>query len=313
MRILITGISGFVGRHLAARLAEAGHEPWGLDLNVEAAPEGFHSLEWNLARAEGLARILDQVRPEAVVHLAGQASPAAALADPEASFEANVTGTDNLLAALRESCPDCRCLVVSSAEVYAPADHPHLESEAPAPAGPYGETKALAESRALTAGRSGGPPVIVARSFPHSGAGQRPDFVLPAFARQVARMEAGLQEPVLRVGNLSPRRDWLHVSDVCEAYLALLERGESGEIYNVCSGKDHSVREALDYLVSLASVAPDIEIDPARVRPADTPRLVGSADKLRAATGWEPSVDFETLLASLLDHWRDRVNEEEER
>ncbi len=313
MRILVTGISGFVGRHLAARLAEAGHEPWGLDLNVEAAPEGFHSLEWNLADAEGLARILDQIRPEAAVHLAGLASPAAALADPEGAFAANVTGTENLLAAMGEACPDCLTLMVSSAEVYAPADHPHLENEAPAPVNPYGETKALAETRALEAGRGGGPPVIVARSFPHSGPGQRPAFVLPAFARQVARMEAGLQEPVLRVGNLDPRRDWLHVSDVCEAYLALIEQADPGEIFNVCSGKDHSVREALDYLVSLASVAPDIEIDPARVRPADTPRLAGNADKLRAATGWKPSVAFESLLSSLLDHWRDRVNEEEER
>ncbi|MBC8367394.1 GDP-mannose 4,6-dehydratase [bacterium] len=311
MRVLVTGISGFVGRHFAASLIAAGHETWGLDLNIEAAPEGVYSLEWDLTRSKGLSKVLDQIRPDALVHLAGQASPAAASADPDAAHQANVTATLNLLEAMRLACPDRLMLFISSAEVYGPSEHPHREDEAPAPMNPYGRTKAEAEVHALGAQGKGGPPVIVSRSFPHSGPGQRPDFVLPAFARQVARMEAGLQEPVLRVGNLDPRRDWLHVKDVCRAYLSLLERGQSGEIYNVCSGKDHSVREALDYLVNLARVKPDIEIDPERVRPVDTPRLAGTAAKLRTATEWKPSIDFETLLAELLNYWRDRVNEEE--
>jgi nucleoside-diphosphate-sugar epimerase len=311
LRVLVTGISGFVGRHFAASLSAAGHEPWGLDINIEATPEGVHSLEWDLTRSKGLAKVLDQIRPDAAVHLAGQASPAAALADPDGAHEANVTATLNLLSAMQEACPEAPMLFISSAEVYGPGEHLHREDEDPAPVNPYGRTKALAEEHALSAMGQGGPPVIVSRSFPHSGPGQRPDFVLPAFARQVARVEAGLQEPLLRVGNLDPRRDWLQVNDVCRAYLALLEKGEPGEIYNVCSGKDHSVREALDYLVNLTSLKPDIEVDPARVRPVDTPRLVGDAAKLKSATGWEASIDFESLLKELLNYWRDRVNEEE--
>lgn len=311
MRVLVTGISGFVGRHFAASLVAAGHEPWGLDLNIEASPAGVHSLEWDLTRSKGLAKVLDKIRPDALVHLAGQASPAAALADPEAAHQANVTATVNLLESIQIACPDASMLFVSSAEVYEPGDHPHQENETPAPVNAYGRTKAEAEQQLLSAFEQGGPSFIVSRSFPHSGPGQRPDFVLPAFARQIARIEAGLQEPVLRVGNLDPRRDWLHVSDVCRAYLALLEQGELGEIYNVCSGKDHSVRQALDYLVNLAIIKPDIEVDPARVRSVDTPRLVGSAAKLMSATGWEASIDFESLLEELLNYWRDRVNEEE--
>jgi len=311
LRVLITGISGFVGRHLAAALNARGHGIWGLDRNLDAAPEGLHSVEWDLAGREGLAELLVQLRPEAVAHLAAQSSPSAALDDPEATFRANVTGTERLVEALRAVSPEARFLMISSSEVYGASDRPHFEDEAPAPIGPYGQSKAASERCALEAWRDWGLPAIVARSFPHSGPGQRPDFALPAFARQVARIEAGLQEPVLRVGNLEARRDWLHVSDVVEAYILLLEKADPGEIFNICSGKDHAVGEALDYLVGRSRVPARVEVDPDRLRRVDTPRLAGDAGKLRASLGWRPAHGFEALLDGLLDYWRERVNEEE--
>ena len=311
MRILVTGVSGFVGRLLAARLIAQGHELWGLDLNLEATPDGVHSAEWDLTQTEGLADLLAQIHPEAVAHLAAQASPAAALADPAATFDINVGGSFNLFEAMRSAIPEARLLFISSSEVYGPSDHPHLEDETPAPTGPYGASKATAEIWALQAWRAWKQPVIVARSFPHSGPGQRPDFALPAFARQIARVEAGLQDPVIRVGNLEARRDWLAVEDVVDVYLGLIERGQPGEIYNVCSGIDHSVREALDYLVGRAKIRTRIEIDPALLRPVDLPRLSGDAGKLRNSLNWEPKIDFAAMLDGLLAYWRDRVNEEE--
>jgi len=309
---MITGISGFVGRRLSADLTERGYEVWGLDRNLESAPAGSHSVQWDLARSEGLDELLARIHPGAVVHLAAQSSAARALADPAAAFEANVGGSFRLLEAMRLAIPEARLLFASSAEVYGPSDEPHREDETPAPSGPYGASKAAAEIWMLQAWRSRSQPVVVARSFPHTGPGQRPEFALPAFALQIARIEAGLQEAVLRVGNLSARRDWLDLRDVLSAYIVLLESGEPGGIYNVCSGQDHSVEEALDYLVSRARIRPRIEVDPARLRAVDLPRLAGEAGKLREKLGWKPRHGFERMLDELLDSWRERVHEEEE-
>jgi len=313
LRVLITGISGFVGRVLARRLDAAGLEVWGLDRSLEGAPEGLHSVEWDLSTGEGLARLLAQLRPDAVAHLAGQSSPARAQADPPETFRINVGGSVHLVEAMRAACPRATLLLVSSSEVYGDSDLPHREGEVLAPSSPYGASKAAAELWALQAWRSWGLPVRVARSFPHSGPGQRPDFALPAFARQIARAEAGLQEPVLRVGNLEARRDWLDVEDVAEAYLRLLDRAPAGEIYNVCSGRDRAVGEALDYLVGRSRRPLNVATDPGLLRPVDLPRLAGDNAKLRAATGWAPSRSFESMLDGLLEHWRVRVNEEENR
>jgi len=311
LRILLTGAAGFVGRHLSARLLAAGHEITGLDLPGAPAPAGVLPLEWDLAEGEGLAERLAELKPEAVLHLAAQSAPRIGIADPLGTFHVNVTGTLRLLEALREGAPEARLLFASSSEVYAAGERPHREEDALGPANPYGSSKAAGEILVLQYARSEGLDAVVSRGFPHSGPGQRPDFALPAFARQIARVEADLQEPVIRVGNLEARRDWLDVRDVVAAYEALLEKGSSGEIYNVCSGEDHGVGEALDYLVAAGRREIRVETDPALLRPLDLPRHQGDAGKLRAATGWEPSIGFEAMLDDLLADWRRRILEEE--
>jgi nucleoside-diphosphate-sugar epimerase len=149
------------------------------------------------------------------------------------------------------------------------------------------------------------------RSFPHAGPGQRPSFALPAFARQIARIEAGRQKAQMRVGNLDARRDWLDVSDVAEAYARLLTRGEAGGVYNLCSGEAHSVREALEHMLARADKEIDVVTDPDLLRPLDQPVLAGNNEKIRRALDWSPQVDWSRMLERVLDYWRHKVSEEE--
>ena len=322
MRTLVTGASGFVGRHLLPRLIAAGDAVLGVGLDPEGGASPPPGASWerlDLLDAGGLAARVADFRPERVVHLAGQSAQGLALADPAPSVRVNVLGTLHLLEALRRGAPAARLLVISSGEVYGnPGPAPVGEDSPVAPVNPYGASKAAAEILVGQARRAWGARAIIARSFPHTGPGQRPDFALPAFARQVARIEAGLQPPQLSVGNLETRRDFLDVEDVVAAYLLLLEAepaaGLGGEIFNVCSGRTHSIREGLDGLLALANApggAPiAVATNPALLRPADQPVLCGRPDKLKAATGWSPRHEFPSLLARVLADWRRRTAEE---
>ncbi len=222
-------------------------------------------------------------------------------------------GTLHLLEALRHEAPRARLLFVSSSEVYGDQGNGPLdETAAREPVNPYGVSKAAGELLVAQYGRSWGLDAIIARSFPHTGPGQAPAFALPAFARQVARIEAGLQEPRLRVGNLEARRDILDVEDVVAAYLLLLERGSSGEAYNVCSGEAHSIREGLDLFLEMSDGEIAVETDPELLRPLDQPVLFGCPEKLKAATGWMPRRSYRQTLEGVLADWRRRAREEAE-
>jgi nucleoside-diphosphate-sugar epimerase len=206
--------------------------------------------------------------------------------------------------------------VASSGEVYGSPGPEPVGEEAPlAPVHPYGASKAAMEILVGQAVRAWGARAVIARSFPHVGPGQRPDFALPAFARQIARIEAGRQAPCLRVGNLEARRDFLDVEDVVAAYLLLLDLDSpAGAVFNVCSGQSRSIREGLDGLIALARVPGGghiaVETDPALLRPVDQPVLHGRPDKLKAATGWSPRHEFPTLLERVLADWRRRTAKE---
>jgi GDP-4-dehydro-6-deoxy-D-mannose reductase len=323
MRTLVTGASGFVGRHLVPRLLGAGDTVLGLGLDLENGPEtgagpppGASWERLDILDAAALAVRVADFQPDRVVHLAGQSAQGKALADPAPSVRVNVLGILHLLEALRRGAPAARLLVVSSGEVYGNPGAAPVGEEAPvAPVNPYGASKAAAEILVGQAQRAWRARAVIARSFPHVGPGQRPDFALPAFARQIARIEAGLQPPRLSVGNLEARRDFLDVEDVVAAYLLLLELDcPAGAIFNVCSGRPHSIREGLDGLIALARApggAPiAVETDPALLRPADQPVLHGRPDKLKAATGWSPQHEFPSLLARVLADWRRRTAEE---
>lgn len=297
MKVLVTGAGGFVGRRLFAWLPGSA---WAGSVQVAAPSAGF-----DVRDPSTILRTLDAVAPDAVLHLAAQSHVPTAWADPGGTFHVNAVGTVNLCHALAERTFTGPVLVVGSADVYGqvpPEALPIPESHAPAPRNPYAASKVAAEAGALQWWRGKGLRVVVARSFNHTGPGQPADFVLPSLARQVARAKLGLQDGVT-VGDLSPTRDFTWVDDVLDAYLGLLERGEAGEVYNVCSGREQKLRDLLDRLMAVAGLSVPVRVDPARLRPGDQPRVAGDPAKLIARLGKAPRPIGDDHLRALLDHW----------
>ena len=305
MRAFITGLDGFAGQWLARQLIRNGDEVAGGSRSENPSytvllPPEASSLHWfpfTLPDDDRLGRALAEWRPSAVFHLAAQAFVGDALADPAGAARVNVDGTAAVIAAMRNAVPDARMLFVGSADAYGkvtPADLPLNESAPLRPSNPYAQSKAAGETLALASGLD----VVAARSFNHAGPGQRTVFAVPSFARQIADIASGKSKPPLRVGNLDARRDYSDVRDVARAYRLLMEHGERGSVYNVCSGASIAMRDVVNMLLEIAGVAPQIEVDPARLRPSDTPDIVGDNTRLRAATGWEPAIP---LLNTLRD------------
>jgi GDP-4-dehydro-6-deoxy-D-mannose reductase len=218
-----------------------------------------------------------------------------------------VLATHHLFDALRRAGVSCRVLVPGSATVYAPASEPMTEDHPIGPASPYALSKLAQEQLALRAGSEDGVDVVLTRSFNHTGPRQAPAFVAPSMARQIALIEAGRLEPVMRVGNLDAQRDLTDVRDVVRAYVALMDAAAPSVLYNVASGVGRTMRSVLDTLVSRARVPVRVETDPARLRANDLPIVVGDATRLRQATGWQPSISFERMLDDLLEYWRGKV------
>ena len=301
MRVLVTGANGFAGRHLTAALAAAGHDVVGLGGPREPPP----SLDVRDAAAARAA--VGSARPDAVIHLAGQAFVPPSIADPLATLAVNARGTAHVLEAVRALGTDgarVRVLIVSSAEVYGrqpPERMPLDETAPPRPDNPYAASKLAAETFAEVWSRTYGLDVVIARPFNHIGPGQDPRFVVASFARQLAEIAAGAPR-VLHVGNLAAQRDFLDVRDVAAAYLALLANGRSGSVYNICSGRAVAIQEVLRQLITISRVPVEVRDDPERMRPSDVPVFVGDASKLRAQTGWEPGY---ALAASLRDIYAD--------
>ena len=293
MRAFVTGGHGFVGRWLRAHLEESG--------DAVTAPTDV-----DVTDAEALRDAVDRAQPEAVYHLAALTHVGTSWAAPAETLRVNATGTLQVCEAARAVRPVPRVLLVSSAEVYGrvrPDSLPLAEDAPLAPVTPYAASKVAAEYVGVQAHLGWGLPVVRARAFNHTGPGQAPTFVVPALARQVAEAErTGAR--TLKVGNLSPRRDFTDVRDVVRAYRLLVERAEVGEVYNVCSGADVAIEEVGRRLVALAGADLAFEVDPARVRAVDVPALRGDPAKLRAATGWVPGVSLDDTLAAVLDDQR---------
>jgi GDP-4-dehydro-6-deoxy-D-mannose reductase len=304
VRALVTGAAGFVGCHLARALLAEGHEVFGTLQPGHAEPAGFRGMRWvemELTASASIDAALAEARPDRVYHLAGQASVGESLRDPLSTWEVNATGTLRLAEALGGGT---RLLFVSSAEVYGvvpEAEQPIGEQRRLHPTNPYAASKAAAEMAVLEAAHAHGTHAVIARSFNHTGPGQDPRFALAAFARQLAAIAAGACEPVLRVGNLQARRDYLDVRDVARAYLTLLDRGAPATVCNVASGEPHSLAELVELLIELSGTGARVEVDPARVRPVDVPLLSGDASALRAL-GWAPEIPLRQTLADLLTH-----------
>jgi GDP-4-dehydro-6-deoxy-D-mannose reductase len=295
VRSLITGGSGFVATWLAEHLRAQGDEVVLIDREVE------------ITDPAALLASLSQAAPDAIYHLAALTHVGDSWADPLQVLAVNVMGTGALLAAARECGTDPKVLVTSSAEVYGAVTDPELlplsEGSPTAPLTPYAASKLAAEAVVAQAYLGHGQHVITVRPFNHIGPGQTPNFAVPALAKRIVEADRR-GSPTIPVGNLSARRDFTDVRDVVRAYRLLIEAGRPGEIYNVCSGRDVSIREIADSLLTLAGTTLAFEIDPSLVRPVEVPVLRGDPTRLVDATGWKPEVPLDQTLADVLGYWR---------
>lgn len=313
-RVFITGASGFVGRHLTRLLIKRGAlvagtcfpekpESCRLDGNVLLEQVDIRS-------KEQLAPLIREFSPHWVVHLAAITNVRISWEKRQETIEVNLMGTFNLLEVLRQEAPSARLLFVSSSDVYGilePIDHPLREEEPVQVVNPYAFSKASAEMLVRFYTQIEGVESIIVRAFPHTGPGQSPLFVCSDWAFQIASLEKK-SGGILEVGNLEIKRDFTDVRDVVRAYVALLEKGQSGEVYNVCSGRPVSLRWILDTLISYSSGQIQVKVDPHRLRKADIPVLYGNNKKLRKTTGWKPEYDLRQTLRDLLDYWRSRLD-----
>ena len=295
MKAVVTGSGGFVGRELVRYLRQSGDEVTELDRASGA----------DVTKPEAMRAAIGDSRPDAVYHLAAVSHVAVSWSAPLEVFRVNAEGALNVLRACAGAGVE-RVLVVGSAEEYGAVreeDLPLAEDAPLRPLTPYGASKVAAGYLALQAHLADGLGVVRTRSFSHTGPAQSDRFVIPALARRIAEAERDGRKQV-PAGSLEPVRDFTDVADVVRAYRLLVERGEPGEVYNVCSGVGRSVAEVAEGLLRLARHPIDLVSDPALVRPVEVPRLVGSNRRIREATGWEPEVPWEKTLEGILERWR---------
>ena len=297
MSLLITGHRGFVGGWMLRT-----GQGVGLD---DAAGEPVDLLD-----VTGVAEAVARIRPQAVLHLAAQSAVPDSFANPAATFNTNVLGTQNLLQGLKSAGFEGRCLFVSTAEVYGQSLSsilPTPEDTPLQPLNPYAVSKVAAEALCSYWQRVEGMDVVIARPFNHIGPGQTPRFAIADFAKAIAEMRLGKREPLLQVGDLDVTRDFTDVRDVANAYRSLLAQGTPGGIYNVCSGVEQNMRQAVETLARLAGVELRIEVDAARLRKSGQRRACGSNSKLTQQTGWVPRIAWEDSLKDILNDWEQQL------
>jgi len=309
-RVLVTGARGFVGAHLVAHLRDRCTRLAGFGLEPDAG--GLPLDGWlvgDMRDPEVLRAAVTAERPQYVVHLAARSSAAASFEDPSGTFDANALGTWRLLEAVRLEAPKARVLLVGTSEVYgSQPPGSRVDEDAPfRPLSPYALSKAGADAAGEVAFRRYGLDVVRTRSFGHTGPGQGTRFFLPSMVDQVARAEAGLVEPVLRVGNLDVVRDLTDVRDVVIGYRLLLERGRAGVAYNVCRGEGIRLSELVSGIVARSRVKLRVDTDPARMRPVDVAYLVGDGARMRSDTGWSATRTLDETAAEMLEAARAQV------
>ncbi len=317
MRVLITGITGFVGSHLAEYALVQGAEVIGSlrwrskTENIDHLRERITLIESDLRDLFSVRTLLERARPDYIVHLAAQSFVQASWETPAETLYTNAISQVNLLEGLRHLPGKVRFLVIGSSEEYGlvyPDELPIRETNPLRPLSPYAVSKVTQDLMGFQYFKSYGLHIVRARAFNHSGPRRGDAFATSNFAKQVAEIEAGLREPVVRAGDLTPTRDFSDVRDIVRGYWRLLETGTPGEVYNLCSGKDRSIEWVLRFLIRQSSVTDvEVRVDPARLRPSDVPMLRGSAEKAAKAVGWEPQIPLEQTLTDLLDYWRQRV------
>jgi GDP-4-dehydro-6-deoxy-D-mannose reductase len=315
LKALITGISGFVGSHLAEYLLEntdwevAGtvFGPYG---NIAPLCGTLELYPAELSRTDVVRFILEQCRPDVLFHLAAQPLVSVSRQDPWGTLETNIRMQLNILEVVAQDMPECSVLVVGSSEEYGmtrPDELPIDEDTPLRPLSAYAVSKVAQDLLGLQYHLTHHLHIVRARPFNHIGPRQGLGFVAPDFASQIAAIEMGLQEPTLRVGNLDARRDFSDVRDVVRAYVLLITSGRAGEVYNIGSGESHSPQEILDTLLSLSQVSVTVQQVPERMRPSDVPEVICDASRLQRETGWQAAIPFRQSIEDIMEYWRRRV------
>jgi GDP-4-dehydro-6-deoxy-D-mannose reductase len=316
MKVLVTGITGFAGSHLVDYLLTLpGVELFGIlrwrsrTENIEHFRDRVRLIECDLRDSTSVRDVLEQVMPDRIFHLAAQSFVPTSWTAPTESLITNIIGQLNIFEACKHLHFAPRIQLACSSEEYGmvyESELPIRETNPLRPLSPYAVSKVGQDMLGYQYWMSFKIPVVRTRGFNHEGPRRGPVFVCSDFAKQIADIERGAKPPVIRVGNLDARRDFSDVRDVVRAYWLALEKGEPGEVYNICCGKAWTIREMLDMLLGMTKVKVKIEQDPARMRPSDVPVLLGDASKFQKATGWKPTIPFEQTLQDLLDYWRAR-------
>ena len=318
MRILITGVTGFVGSHFAEYALARGVEVvasyrWRSNTeNIEHIRHRLELVECNLRDMSSAHHLVEVARADWIIHLAAQSFVGTSWQAPAETFMTNTVSQINLLEAVRVRSPQARFLVIGSSEEYgfvSEEELPITEANPLRPLSPYAVSKVAQDLMGYQYFKSYGMHIVRTRAFNHEGPRRGDVFVTSNFARQIAEIERGLRPPVIAVGDLKSRRDYTDVRDIVRGYWLLLERGEPGEVYNLCSGRAWVIQDILDFLLAEARVQGiSIQEDPARLRPSDVPVLRGDATKALTAVGWRPEIPFEQTLRDILDYWRDRMD-----
>jgi len=320
-RALITGATGFVGSHLIEHLvAETDYLVFACRRSRSNLENVAHLndpriiwVETEITDSLSMDQAITDTRPDFVFHLAAISFVPQSWREPEQTFRVNTQGTINLLESVRRyvrNGGDARVLVIGSSEEYGlvyPHEVPITEVNPLRPLSPYGVSKVAEDLLGFQYHRSYGLHIVRSRAFNHTGPRRGAQFATSNFASQVAECEAGVREPVIRVGNLEAQRDFTDVRDIVRGYHLAVLKGEPGEVYNLCSGRAVTLGWVLDTLLARSTVKPRIEVDPDRLRPSDVPVLQGDHSKFTKATGWTPTIPLEQTLADLLDFWRAKL------
>jgi GDP-4-dehydro-6-deoxy-D-mannose reductase len=304
MRALVTGADGFVGQHLLQLLLKNGYSVAGTFYSHQPQLTGIEWLQCNVREREEVDNLVRRVQPDHIYHLAALSSPTGSFTAERLVYDTNFWGTLNLLEAIRKFAPQSRVLYVGSAQCYGkPNELPVTESHELKPQSPYAVSKAAADLLCYQYFCTHRLHIVRARPFNHTGPGQEASFVCSGFAKQVAAIELGLQEPTISVGNLDVARDFSDVRDVVSAYEMLLKSGVPGEAYNIGSGAAIGLISIIDIFLSFSSRKIEIRRDPRRIRAAEPARVYGSVDKLKQTTGWKQCIALEVTLRNLYESW----------
>ena len=316
MKALITGIAGFAGSHLAELLLSDGVEVFGIKRvrsrteNIDHIIDQIKLFDCDLMDTISIRRVLREVKPDYIFHLAAQAFVRSSWDDPIYTMRCNVEGQMNLFNALVDLNMNPVIQIAGSSEEYGavePDDIPIKETCPLRPLSPYAVSKVTQDLMGYQYWKSYGLNVIRTRAFNHSGKRRGKIYATSTFANQIAMIEKGKQPPVIKHGNLDAIRDLTDVRDTVRGYYMLVQKGKPGAVYNICSGNDWTMQKVLNYLVSLSNVKVKMEIDLERLRPSDLPVLIGDNSKIVNAIGWSPTISMETMLGDLLEYWRERV------